>query len=66
MRSRGMPAIVRMTIECESEDDAVSVYELLKREAKLHAATLTGPDGREQEFDRYLGRLPAGQDKTTP
>jgi hypothetical protein len=55
---------VLMKLEFENETDAIAFFEKLADE-RVRAATcsITLPDGRRLEFDRYLAELIARRDR---
>jgi hypothetical protein len=54
-----MPVVV--TLEFESEADAVAVVEKLQADERARAAEIRLPDGRTLGFDKYLAELRARQ-----
>jgi hypothetical protein len=56
-----MPVV--MKLEFENETDAIAFFEKLADErVRAATCTITLPDGRRLEFDRYLAELIARRD----
>jgi hypothetical protein len=57
-----MPVV--MKLEFENETDAIAFFEkLVDERVRAAACTITLPDGRRLEFDRYLAELIARRDR---